>query len=247
MSLLSRPTNRIVDFIDAILRENTTFENEQARSSRISIPSILISICLIAPIYGAAMGSYAAVSGERSLIQQAPQIIYSAVKMPLILLMTLMIAVPGFFVFNRLAGLKDDFVDSVKAIVSSLSSFAIVLVSLCPITLFVYVSLSPGAESYRFAVVFNALIFGVAATSSQIVLFRRYRQLFDRDQRHRLMLAIWVTMFAFVGIQAGWTLRPFIGSPSQCVSFFRDEPFSNAWVRAGQLVHDVVGETFFGS
>ena len=43
------------------------------------------------------------------------------------------------------------------------------------------------------------------------------------------MLWLWMLLYAFVGIQMGWMLRPFIGSPALAVTFFRPEPFSNAY------------------
>ena len=40
--------------------------------------------------------------------------------------------------------------------------------------------------------------------------------------RHtRLVFACWVIVFAVVGAQMGWVLRPFIGSPTQHFEWFR--------------------------
>ena len=58
--------------------------------------------------------------------------------------------------------------------------------------------------------------------------------------RHRVMLALWVVLYAFVGIQMGWTLRPFVGTPGIPVTFFREGPFTNAYVEVAKLV---VGST----
>src|SRR5207253_113996 len=37
----------------------------------------------------------------------------------------------------------------------------------------------------------------------------------------RLVFRIWVFLFALVGAQMGWVLRPFIGHPHVAFSFFR--------------------------
>ena len=50
------------------------------------------------------------------------------------------------------------------------------------------------------------------------------------------MLMIWVGLYAFVGMQMGWMLRPFIGDPGLPVAFFRQEPFSNAYVVIARLI-----------
>ena len=40
--------------------------------------------------------------------------------------------------------------------------------------------------------------------------------------RHtRLVFGCWVVVFAVVGAQMGWVLRPFIGSPTQPFEWFR--------------------------
>ena len=44
------------------------------------------------------------------------------------------------------------------------------------------------------------------------------------------MLRTWIVVYAFVGIQMGWFLRPFIGDPAIPVQFFRSESWGNAYV-----------------
>jgi antibiotic biosynthesis monooxygenase (ABM) superfamily enzyme len=66
-----------------------------------------------------------------------------------------------------------------------------------------------------------------------MVMRRSYGELTrhsERGPRHRLMLAVWSTLYAFVGMQMGWMLRPFVGSHDLPVVFFRNEPFTNAYV-----------------
>jgi hypothetical protein len=40
----------------------------------------------------------------------------------------------------------------------------------------------------------------------------------------------WVGIYAFVGIQMGWVLRPFVGYPDTQVQFFRTDTWGNAYV-----------------
>ena len=50
------------------------------------------------------------------------------------------------------------------------------------------------------------------------------------------MLYAWLVLYAFVGIQMGWMLRPFIGAPDMATGFFRSEPFSNAYIVVLRLI-----------
>lgn len=53
--------------------------------------------------------------------------------------------------------------------------------------------------------------------------------------RHtRLVFGCWVVVFAVVGAQMGWVLRPFIGSPAQAFTWFRvrDSNFFEAVLNA---------------
>ena len=87
-------------------------------------------------------------------------------------------------------------------------------------------------------------MFGVASVSAQLLLRRLYRPLIDRDPRHRLLLRLWLVIYVFVGIQMGWVLRPFIGSPFAESRFFREGAFSNAYVVVGNLIWDVLTRLF---
>jgi len=45
-----------------------------------------------------------------------------------------------------------------------------------------------------------------------------------------------VALYALVGTQAGWMLRPFVGTPGKEVTFLREGPFTNAFVAVWELV-----------
>jgi hypothetical protein len=58
--------------------------------------------------------------------------------------------------------------------------------------------------------------------------------LIARSKRHRTMLRVWLLIYAFVGIQMGWVLRPFIGHPDAPVQFFRYRAWGNAYI---EVIH----------
>jgi hypothetical protein len=47
-------------------------------------------------------------------------------------------------------------------------------------------------------------------------------------------------IYAFVGIQMGWVLRPFIGQPGVPTTFFRPGAWGNAYVELWEKAGDVV-------
>jgi hypothetical protein len=148
----------------------------------------------------------------------------------------LVLSLPSYFVLNSLLGVRSDFGKALRAVVASQAALAIILVSLAPLTIFWYAS----SSDYRAAILFNALMFAVASLGAQAVLRRSYRPLVAGNARHRWLLRTWVVIYAFVGIQLGWTLRPFVGDPDQPVRFFRGGEWENAYVVVARMIWDVI-------
>lgn len=210
---------------DALLRGVGPFHpRPQAPPRGWWLPAIILGF---APIYGAAMGSFQFDSAERVL-----QVLYSAVKAPLLLFAASLICLPGFFVLNTVLGLRDDFREACRAILAGQAGLSVVLAALAPLTRFWYFT----SSHYRAALLFNAAMFLVATLAGHFVMLRYYRRLIERRRYHRVGLLTWLVMYAFVGIQMGWMLRPFVGAPDVPVTFFRAEPFSNAYVVLVRLV-----------
>ena len=84
------------------------------------------------------------------------------------------------------------------------------------------------------------MVFLFASLAGQYAMRRAYRALIRRNKRHRLMLWAWLTIYALVGIQLAWVLRPFVGSPAETVQFFRSGPLTNAYVNIAQLLWSAV-------
>ena len=178
--------------------------------------------------YGAVMGSFSGVWGQR-----AWQVVYSAVKVPLLLSATSLIALPSFFVLNTLFGLRRDFVEAVRALVATQAGLAVILASLAPLTVFWYAS----SADYSDAILFNGLMFATASFAAQGLLRGYYRPLIERNRRHRWMLWTWIVLYVFVGIQMGWVLRPFVGDPDAQVQFFREGAWGNAYEVVVRLIY----------
>jgi hypothetical protein len=189
--------------------------------------TLALVICVAAASYGAVMGSWRVFEPGRIVL-----VLIVASKMPLLICGTTLICMPGFFVLNTVLGLRADFAAAMRAVLAGQAALCAALLSLAPVTRFVYMC----GVDHRTAILFNAAMFTLATVAAQVVMFRRYRPLMERRREHAVMLWVWVGMYAFVGMQMGWMLRPFIGNPAIRPTFFREEPFTNAYVVIVRLI-----------
>jgi hypothetical protein len=206
----------------------------RAVQSRPAVSALLWMVGCIATfgmVYGAVMGAFGGIWGERVW-----QVLYSAMKTPLLLLGTSAIAWPSFFVFNTLAGLRRDFARATTALMAAQAGLAIVLASLAPLTVVWYAS----SGNYGDALRFNGAMFAVASIAGQWLLRDHYRLLIERDARHRWMFWLWLAIYIFVAIQMAWVLRPFVGAPSAPVEFFRRDKWGNAYLVVARLIYEAV-------
>jgi hypothetical protein len=202
----------------------------KALTARQALTQLVVVIGGFGALYGAVMGSFGGVLGDRIL-----QILFSAIKVPILLLGVFALGLPSFYVFNTLMGVRNDFGQAVRALMASQAGVAILLASLAPLTLGWNIT----SLNYPLTILFNGAMFGLAAAGGQILLRRHYRELLERNPRHRILLRIWGLQYGFVGIQLGWNLRPFIGTVGRPVSFFRADSWGNAYVFLFQMLHDL--------
>lgn len=222
-------TRAAAENLDGLLRGDTPLS---AVRTRHALPRLVAITCAFGVLYGALMGLYGGLHTDRLL-----QPVYSGVKVPILLLVTFGLSLPSFYVLNMLFGLAADFAEVLRALVATQAVLTLVLASLAPFTLFWYA----GFADHDAAILFNAAMFAVASVTAQFVLRRYYRPLIARDAKHRWMLRGWLVIYAFVGIQLGYVLRPFIGAPDLPVSFFRADSWGNAYVFVMGRVWEVVG------
>jgi hypothetical protein len=203
----------------------------QSVQTAAALKQLVFLIFVFGMAYGAVMGCYGGISGGRFW-----QVCFSAVKVPLLLVVTSLLALPSFFVLNTLFGLRRDFAESLRALAATQAGLAVVLASMAPFTTLWYAT----SADYDAALRFNALMFAAASFGAQFLLRGYYQPLIRRNPRHRLMLWFWLALYVFVGIQMGWVLRPFIGSPGTPVQFFREGAWSNAYEVVFHLLTSLV-------
>ncbi|HEX8324473.1 MAG TPA: hypothetical protein VF595_11235 [Tepidisphaeraceae bacterium] len=199
-----------------------------------SVGGLVLLATLAIAGYGAAMGSFGALYGGSMW-----QIAFAAIKSPLLIGVTFGLTLPSFVVLHLLLGLRQDLRDVIHSLLSAQVAVAVTLLSVSPLTLLWYLSV----PRYESAILFNAAMFALASVAAQRPLRARYRPLIRRNPLHGRLLRVWLGVYAFVGIQMGWVLRPFIGKPFAPAEFLRPEKWDNAYV----IVAGLVWRTLFGS
>src|SRR5947209_14090678 len=109
--------------------------------------------------YGAVMGTFGGLGGDRLW-----QVLFSGVKVPLLLAVVFFLSLPSFLVLNTLLGVRSDIPAVLRALVSGQAGLTVVLAALAPFTLFWYAS----SASYPAALLFNGLMFAVASFTAQL-------------------------------------------------------------------------------
>jgi hypothetical protein len=187
-------------------------------------------VAIFGGIYGAIMGAPAGWL----------QVLYSAIKVPILLTVTFALSVPSYFILSSLAGLRADFPEAIRAIAAAQAGLSLTLASLSPFTALWYLS----CTNYNTNILFNGLMFAVATAAAQTLIRRFYRPLILRNSRHRTLRNIWMFVYSFVAIQMAWTLRPFVGNPNLPTHFFRHGAWGNAYVFVANLMWNFLRRQF---
>ena len=217
---------QLINTIPTILRDDS-----RQLAARLRIRDVIPVIVLAGALYGGVMGSFAGTGSIRWT-----QILFSAIKVPLLLGVCFILTVPSFFILNTLLGLRTDFHQAIRAVATAQAGLAITLAALCPFVLLWYAS----CPVYPWAILFNGAMFAIATAAGQVLLRRHFQALVDRNPRHRTTLGAWIISYTFVAIQMAWVLRPFVGGPSEATTFFRPGAWGNAYMVVGDLIWNSV-------
>jgi hypothetical protein len=188
----------------------------------------LVLSALLALVVGA--GTFGAVLATA---RGGLQLAYSAVKLPLGVLMTLCLCVPAFAAIARALGRDLSLGGMVGLTLSAAGRAALVLLAFAPA---VWFALDRGL-GYHLSVLLSALCYGVAGISALRVMATGI----GLDARGLGILACCAAVLLPTGAQSAWMLRPFIGRPSQTKvpflrhkeSSFADAVFTSAFSSVG--------------
>jgi hypothetical protein len=198
-----------------LLRERQVFLEEIREGVR--LPSKIISMLVCSSFF---LAMYGAVIGASHSWMQA---LSSAVKLPALYLITLLICLPTLFFANIIFGSKRSFAQHFALVLTAISITSILLFSFVPVTLFFLIT----TNHYQFLILLNVSIFaltGIIAISSlyKAANFVLTQEEDEANKTRKKILKSWLFLYAFVGSQLGWTLRPFFGSPYTAFELFRE-------------------------
>ncbi|PSB25538.1 hypothetical protein [Stenomitos frigidus] len=208
----------------ALLRDRKDFLAEiyEGIGLKSKITALLVSSSCFFAIYGAIIGAF----------HSAPQVASSAIKLPALYLLTLLICLPTLYIFNALFGSKQTIGQHLTYLLTAVSVIAILLCGFAPVTLFFLITVN----DYSFFLLLNVAIFGLTGVLGVSFLYQVMKPI-DEDgasqsiKVRRNILRFWLVLYGFVGSQLGWTLRPFFGSPGKFELFRAREGsfFSGVW------------------
>jgi hypothetical protein len=199
--------------IEKILRNRYAFFDEIRDGIDLAgkMRAMVISSISFFALYGAVMGS------THSLWQT----LSSAAKLPLLFLATLLICVPSLYFFSLLFGSNQSLSQSLTVILTGITVTAVLLLSCAPITLFFLLTTS----QYQFFKLLNVAIFSIAGLMGIVFLYQGIKVVSGPETEgattRKWVLILWMFVYAFVGSQMAWTIRPFIGAPGTPFELFR--------------------------
>jgi len=158
-----------------------------------------VAIIVLSVIYGAIMGLYAG----------GFQILYDAVKIPMLLLISLYITTPSFYVLISILGGKRSLSQVVVLLLSSVTVMSTILLALVPVNLFfILTTVNTTSSTESFIILLNVLIFALAGIFALLYLLRGFMALYPGGE-WVLSFLIGGFIFILVGTQLAWVLRPY--------------------------------------
>lgn len=230
-STSTSPRRGLLSEIEALLRNRFKFFAEIR--SQVDLPRKIRAMLLWSAIFLALFG---AVIGSEHSVWQA---LASGVKLPLLFLITLLVCLPTLYFFNTIFESSLSLSQNFALLLSAITMTAIILLAFAPVVLFFLITTS----QYQFYKLLNVAIFAIAGWIGVRQLSQGMRMLTANDRRGAKMrgriLGLWILLYAFVGSQLAWTLRPFFGAPGLPFELFRGlggNFYTNIFASLGELL-----------
>src|SRR4028118_855367 len=205
---------RYFSVLIGLLRDRASFLEEIRSGVKLETKSTALLLCssIFFAVYGGIIGS------SHSWMQA----LSSAVKLPALYLITLIICFPTLYFFNILFGSRKTFGQHFAMLLTAVSVISVLLFSFAPITLFFLIS----TFNYQFFMLLNVAFFAITGFIGIKFLYQGMRIMAEQDSEGKetrmSILRFWLILYAFVGTQVAWTLRPFFGMPGSPFVLFRE-------------------------
>lgn len=212
----------------------TKLNDDTYKSGIIGVQLLLIFAFTF--FYGVIMGSYNGFA----------QAISSGIKLWVLLIATLVICFPSFYIVQLILGSKLRINQLMIILLAGFLMVSITMVAFAPIVLFFQLS----GDNYHFLQLLHVFIFAFSGVFGMKVVLDALTAIFEGKSIYPkiglTVFKIWVIIFAFVGIQLSWNMRPFIGSKEISFELFRQETSGNfygtVFSSLGSLFRSSAGE-----
>ncbi|CAN1208644.1 Actin-binding WH2 domain-containing protein [Tumidithrix helvetica PCC 7403] len=210
----------------ALLSDRDRFIEEIYDGIKINTKIVGLLVCssIFLAIYGGLIGA----------VSSWMQVLSSAAKLPFLFLITLAICLPALYFFNVYFGAKTRLDQYAAILLCAVTITSTLLFGFSPVTLFFLIT----TDNYSFFLLLNVAIFTLTGLIGVYFLYQvllpkvepltldqalaRADTLVDKNRKVRIsILKFWLGLYAFVGSQMAWTLRPFFGSFGSKFDLFR--------------------------
>ena len=202
---------------------------DDGHSKRIVFAQLLL-IFVFTFLYGIIMGSY------NSLIQA----LSTGFKIWLLISITLLICFPSFYIVQLILGSRIKIRQLLVVLLAGFVMMSVTMLAFAPIVLFFQLS----GDNYHFLQLLHVAVFGFSGAFGMKVVLDALKAIFEgNDIYPKISLTvfkIWVVIFAFVGMQLSWNMRPFLGNKNSTFELFRSETKGNFY----QTVFTAIGDLF---
>lgn len=194
--------------------------------------------------YGLAMAAFAAAKAQEAW---ATQLLASALKVPVLTILTFAATYPAFVLANRLGGLRLRPRAVLRLCLATFAVYAASLGALAPA-----IALCSVVCNYSFTILINVAFFAASGLAAAAYLLRWVGDLSQapdaarspvagpggRPLRPRVAFAAWVVVFGLVGSQLGWMMRPLVGWRTLPFSWFRTDGMT-LWEGIGSEIQNI--------
>jgi len=212
----------VLGLLDQLLRDRESVIDDVFEGKEIGrrLRTFLAAAVTLLAFYGLTMG----LMGFRdSWSVGLSQMLTSAFKVPSLLLMSTAICFPVLYVVQVLMGARLTFSQTLTLILMALALYGILMASCAPVTFFFVVT----GSTHDFMKLLHVIIFGFSGIWSMMSLWLGLRTMCEKSNLYPPLavriLKVWIIVFAFVGTQMAWSLRPFVGSPGVPFQIFRQQ------------------------
>ena len=203
---------------------------QETYPSNIISAQILI-IALFSFCYGIIMGSY----------NSWMQAVSSGAKLMSLLFLTLIICFPSFYIVQLVLGSKVKIKQLAVMMLSGFLMTTTIMLAFAPIVLLFQLS----GDNYNFLKFLHVGVFVFSGFFGMRAVLDALKNSFAEQgvypQIGLSIFRVWVIIFAFVGIQLAWNLRPFVGYKSMAFELLRNDTQGNFYSSMIKSLGEMIG------